>query len=307
MILLCGIPSELPFRLVAARLEAAGAPFVTFNQRHVADCRVEIEIAAGAVRGIFQIEGVDHPLEGFRAVYARLMDDRHLPELEGLAEDAPARRHCRALHESLLRWMDVAPGCVVNRAAPTATNMSKPFQAQTIRQQGFLTPETLITDDPEAVRAFGAQHGRLIFKSISAVRSIVRTLEEPDLVRLDRIRWCPTQFQAFVEGTELRVHVVGDFTFAAAVRSDATDYRYAREQTGTPAELREVVLSDELAARCVALTRALGLEFSGIDLKVAPDDSVYCFEVNPSPAYSYYEFGARLPISAGLAQRLMQA
>ena len=31
------------------------------------------------------------------------------------------------------------------------------------------------------------------------------------------------------------------------------------------------------------------LEFAGIDLKVTPDNEVYCFEVNPCPAFSYYE------------------
>ena len=38
MILLCGIPSEPPLRLVAERLEAAGAQAVMFNQRRFADC-----------------------------------------------------------------------------------------------------------------------------------------------------------------------------------------------------------------------------------------------------------------------------
>jgi hypothetical protein len=306
MILLCGIPTEMPMRLVMARLEASGAKYVVFNQRHFAECRIELQVVAGAVCGTFRIDGVDYPLHQFRSVYIRLMDDRHLPELEGEPEDGPSRRRCRALHETLLRWVDIAPGCIANRTAATATNMSKPFQAQLIRQQGFLTPETLITNDPDAVRAFAVLQGRLIYKSISAIRSIVRTLDEAELDRLDRIRWCPTQFQAFVEGTELRVHVVGDRVYATAIRTSATDYRYAREQTGEPAELREIVLSDELAARCVALTQTLGMEFSGIDLKVTPNDQIYCFEVNPSPAYSYYELGARLPISAGLAHHLMR-
>ena len=196
---------------------------------------------------------------------------------------------------------------MVNRSWPTASNMSKPFQAQIIRRVGLRTPETLITTDPQAVLAFRARHGRVIFKSISGVRSIVRTLEEDDLPNLERIRWCPTQFQAFVEGTEVRVHVVGEETFAAAVRTEATDYRYAMQQTGEPAQLRPVMLSEELAAQCVRLTRTLGLEISGIDLKVTPDHEVYCFEVNPTPAFSYYEQGAGLPIASAIARLLAAA
>jgi glutathione synthase/RimK-type ligase-like ATP-grasp enzyme len=69
--------------------------------------------------------------------------------------------------------------------------------------------------------------------------------------------------------------------------------------------LREVELSAELASRCVSLTRALGLVFAGIDLKITPDDRVVCFEVNPSPAYSYYESHSGQAISSAVAYCLM--
>ena len=147
----------------------------------------------------------------------------------------------------------------------------------------------------------------MVYKSISAVRSIVQTFGVQDEPRLDQIRWCPTQFQAYVEGTDVRVHVVGDRVFATAISTEATDYRYAARQAGEPAQLREVRLSDELAGRCVALARSLGLVFAGIDLKVTPADEVVCFEVNPSPAFSYYEGNTGQPIAAGLAACLVEA
>jgi hypothetical protein len=46
---------------------------------------------------------------------------------------------------------------------------------------------------------------------------------------------------------------------------------------------------------------------SGIDLKITPDDEVYCFEVNPSPAFSYYESNTGQPISAAIARALTKA
>ena len=45
----------------------------------------------------------------------------------------------------------------------------------------------------------------------------------------------------------------------------------------------------------------------GIDLKITPDDEVYCFEVNPSPAFSYYESNTGQPISAAIARALTKA
>lgn len=304
MILLCGIPSETPLRMVASRLEAMGSEFVLFNQREFEQSDLWYEVAAGEVRGELRIAGRTYNLQDFTGVYPRLMDDRCLPELANEAPGSPLRNYCRRFHDTLVRWMEIAPARVVNRCAPMASNSSKPYQAQLIREQGFLVPETLITNDPELVRAFRAKHGRVIYKSISAVRSIVQELDDNDDERLERIRWCPTQFQAFVDGVNLRVHTVGGEVFPTAIASDATDYRYATRMTGEPAALREVTLSDELAEKCLRLSAALGLEFAGIDLKVTPDEEVYCFEVNPSPAYSYYEGNAGQPISAAVARHL---
>ena len=307
MILICGIPSETPLRMLRERLDDAGANYLMLNQREFATADVAFDVKAGRVTGYLKLGSRSYPLEEFHSVYTRMMDDRSLPELSGEPEDSPLRRHCRGFHDTLTRWMEIAPGLIVNRCVPMGSNSSKPYQAQLIRRHGFHVPETLVTSNPEAAREFREKHGRVIYKSLSAVRSIVQTLEEADFDRLDRIRWCPTQFQGYVEGTNVRVHTVGERVYATAINTEATDYRYAVRQAGEPAALREVKLADDLAARCVALARSLGLVFAGIDLKVTPEDEVYCFEVNPSPAFSYYEGNTGQPISEGLAACLMEA
>src|SRR5208283_2464370 len=110
------------------------------------------------------------------------------PVLPGLSDEPPdssLRKHCRSFHDTLIRWMEIAPALVINRCAPMASNSSKPYQAQLIREHGFLVPQTLITNDPDSVREFRAKHGRVIYKSISAVRSIVQELSDEDEERLD--------------------------------------------------------------------------------------------------------------------------
>jgi glutathione synthase/RimK-type ligase-like ATP-grasp enzyme len=240
-------------------------------------------------------------------VYVRLMDDRELPELRGLGPDAPARLRCRALNDALLRWIEITPALVVNRSGPQSSNGSKPYQAQLIARAGLRVPETLVTNDPDAVIDFRDRHRRVVYKSISGVRSIVRELGDEDLARLDSIRWCPTQFQAYVDGTDVRVHCVGEEVFATAIHAEATDYRYAHSGGESP-HLEAVELPDALAERCVALTADLGLEFAGLDLRIGPDGTeAWCFEANPSPAFTYYEDGTGQPIAAALARRLASA
>ena len=202
----------------------------------------------------------------------------------------------------------MAPARVLNRASDMASNGSKPFQSQVARACGFEVPETLITNDPQEARSFiedaWSNGQEVIYKSISGVRSIVQTIQHNDLARLDRIRWCPTQFQWRVAGTDLRVHVIGQCAFAVRIESDAIDYRYAvRQQSATPL-LTGVDLDPATTARCVALSQALHLPLAGIDLRETPENSLVCFEANPSPAFSYYEDATGVPISMEIARYL---
>lgn len=90
-----------------------------------------------------------------------------------------------------------------------------------------------MTNEPELVRAFVAEHGRAIYKSIS---------------------------------------------------SDATDYRYARAQTGEAASMEPCELDAQLAARCVALADGLGLDLAGIDLRITPAGEASASRSIPAPS-----------------------
>jgi hypothetical protein len=207
MILLCSIACETPLLMIQEQLARLGIPYVLFNQRQFATMEMEFRISGGDVRGRLHLEDRSYRLEDFHGVYARLMDDHLLPELMNEPVNSPKRRYCRALHDTLVNWCEIAPGRVVNRTAPMGSNFSKPYQAQLIRENGFEVPETLITNAPVLVVEFHKKQKKLIYKSISGVRSIVKTLENGDLARLDKIRWFPTQFQEYVEGTNVRVHI----------------------------------------------------------------------------------------------------
>lgn len=307
MILLCGIRSETPMRLLTTQLEQMSVPFLIFHQREFERCDLRFRIEGGLVTGTLAMNGKQWKLEAFQAVYPRMMDYRSLPELSGEAENSARSIYCRQLHQSLLQWIDISGTRIINTTDAMASNGSKPYQAQLIRMAGFKVPDTLITNEPQLVQEFNMLHGRIIYKSISGTRSIVQTLEQVDLERIENIRWCPTQFQEFVPGTNLRVHVVGNEVYATAILSDVTDYRYARQQTGKPAELAEAKLSQDWEQRCVLLSKLLNLPFCGIDLKITPEGEVFCFEVNPSPAFSYYELNTGQSISGALARLLAAA
>ncbi len=300
MILVYGLGDDPPIARLVRALQEADADFQLLDIAALDQAAVHTSVGPAGVSGELELNGSLLPFSGIRAVYARPLPP---PSAEG---GGPASAHAQDLHQQVVDWLDVASALVVSRPAAMLANGSKPLQAQLIGEAGFLVPATLVTSEAEEVRAFRRQHGRVVFKSISGVRSIVTELDDTWLSRTHRLAQLPTQFQAHVPGVDIRVHVVGGQTFAAQIASDATDYRYAH-RSGKAAEVLATVLPADVAARCVAMSQAMDLPLSGIDLRLRPDGEYVCFEVNPMPAYSYFEAESGLPIAAALAQLLVQA
>jgi glutathione synthase/RimK-type ligase-like ATP-grasp enzyme len=306
MILLCGIPSEPPLRLVIEAAKRRGVPYVLFNQRETQYADICLEVKDGQVNGAIRIWETDWPLHQFSGVYVRLMDYQDLPENKPRGRtpaDADAVYKSQVFHSTLTEWLEMTSCRVMNRTRAMSSNMSKPYQAQFITRAGFRVPNTLITNDPEEVRNFLRVHRRVIYKSVSSIRSVVKVLSDIKLNELEDVRHLPTQFQAFVPGTNVRVHVVGDAVFATEIHTEAVDYRYASQEE-RDIEMIPVNLPQEIVVRCLNLSNRLDLPLCGIDLKRTPDGAYYCFEVNPSPAYSYYQQNSGQDIATAIVKYL---
>ena len=64
-------------------------------------------------------------------------------------------------------------------------------------------------------------------------------------------------------------------------------------------------LPPEIEKATILLAERLDLSLAGIDLRQTPDNRWYCFEVNPSPAYSFYESHTGQPIAFEIARFLL--
>jgi len=286
MIVLHGLRSDAPVEDVRQVLDARRVPHLFLDQTACTDVAVEIR----GDRLELHVSGREVPVADVTGIYLRPYD---LGEAASVSE----RARLRQLSFDLREWAQAAPAqvCVVNRPDAGLSNHSKPRQGLVIAEVGFAVPEALLTTDPEAAAAFVAEHQRVVVKSVSGTRSIVRLVGEGE--DLEAVRWCPTQFQRFVPGVEYRVHVVGSSVIAHRVRSDAVDYRYG----GFTLERAE--LPDEVSRRCRLLAATLGLELAGIDLRFGSDGRWYCWEANTSPAYSSFD-GPEHEIATAIAERL---
>jgi RimK-like ATP-grasp domain len=303
MILLWGVPGDAPMAQVHAALTRLGQPVIFFDQREVLQSELEVR-ANTVIEGKLRIRSLSVELGSITAVYLRLYGTHQLPGFRGLDPSSPSWYHALAIVDALCAWVELTRILIINRPSAMESNGSKPYQLRLIEEHGFQVPDTLITTDRDAAQEFWEKHGNVIFKSISGVRSIVGKLSSRHLERLDRVRWCPTQFQEYVPGKDYRVHVVDKEVFASEITSTADDYRYAR-RLGTTAEVRPCALPGDVADSCRSLSRALGLHVAGIDLRHHPNGHWYCFEVNPSPAFSYYQNETNQPIDLAIARLLI--
>jgi glutathione synthase/RimK-type ligase-like ATP-grasp enzyme len=289
VVLVWGPSDDPPIMRIVAALEERSADVVHLDDRDLGTLRYDVALAAHP-SGWFKLAGREVALEDLHGIYLRPRDPT-----QGAAVTASA---------ALLAVAATMPGAVVNRPTAGASNLSKPFQLRLIATAGLDVPETLVTTDPVAARDFLAAHGRLVYKSVSGVRSIVGTLDGSDAERLEGVRTGPVQLQRWVDGLDVRVHVVGDRWFATVIESHVDDYRYAARE-GEEVSMAPYEIPAALGDRLVALTRRMGLLVSGVDLRLTSNGTWYCFEVNPSPGFTFYEDGTGQPIAEAIAALLM--
>ena len=306
MILIAGIPTEPPVQLAIESAQEEGIPYVVFNQRQAHHYQLSLKIMNNKFIGKVHIDGVNYELEKFKGAYVRMMDHRSLPELS-------QKMFCRIsdlsiekldlIHRQFLQWMNITNIRILNAPGSMLSNISKPYQAQLITHFGFFTPVTCISNSVEAVLRFKKEKQHIIYKSISSIRSIVQELQEDSVEHLKNIRYLPTQFQEKLQGENIRVHVVGDILFATAIKTSTVDYRYAGLEDGFT-ELVEKKLPLTIEKKCFNLAKELHLPFCGIDLFLTDTGEYYCFEVNPSPGYSYYQMNTEQKISSAIVKWL---
>jgi glutathione synthase/RimK-type ligase-like ATP-grasp enzyme len=289
-VLLWGLAGDPPLHAVRWWLDALSADVVMLDHAAVARTRAGFSTSPEFAHRV-TVDGATWRLEDFAAAYLRPYDARHYEAAPRPAELTRASR----VHHVIYDWAEYADATVVNRPSAEATNHSKLRQAMEIRACGFLTPASLVANEAGRIREFMTAHGRVVYKSSSSVRSVARELAEEDLPTGPM---GPVLVQELIAGVNVRVHVVGDHTFGCRIDSDAVDYRYATSALG------EVELEPELAARCVALTRRLGLLISGIDLIGTPDGAWYCLEVNPNPAFTAFDDSSDQAIARAVAEML---
>jgi glutathione synthase/RimK-type ligase-like ATP-grasp enzyme len=238
-------------------------------------------------------------LETVRAVYWRSYPGVAAPRLPDDEQSFIAANDARSLFESLLIHL---PARWVNGWRAFQLHQTKPVQLAMAAALGAPVPETVLTNDPDAVEAFAARHGRSIFKPVQGgahTRRLTAAHLAPE--NLAHLACAPVTLQEEVPGTNLRVFVAGDELHCCEIRTDAIDFREDDRPRllacDMPEDLRR--WSRQIAAR-------LELVWTGMDWRRAPDGRHFFLEANPSPMFLGFEEATGLPLTESLTRLLLE-
>jgi glutathione synthase/RimK-type ligase-like ATP-grasp enzyme len=195
---------------------------------------------------------------------------------------------------------------------------SKISQLRVAPTFGFDIPDTLITNNPDDVRAFYRKYsGKIVNKVLAKgfvdingeTRTIYTNVVQPQM--LDLLETCknvPCVFQEYIpKDIEIRVTVVGKQVFAAEIHSQNSQRtkhdwrRYDLENTLHKSHELPV----EIQKSCVEITEHYGLEFGAIDLILTPEKKYVFLEINPNGQWAWIEALTGLPIANAIAHQLI--
>lgn len=290
---------------LAARLQARGAEVEIVELGRLA---VGASLAFDVEEWLF--EGVE--LSGLDAFYVRQVpaETAMLAEPQTTATAAEWwQRAVKAkerwhLAQSCLMHLELLGKRAVNPAASVPYDY-KPLQLAVLQRAGIRVPRTLISNFPDAVRAFAEDVGDVIFKPVGGGTETA-SLDEAALARLDQLAVAPVIFQERVKGPDIRVTIVaGRIVSCVEIpTSTAVDYRLDPSYRAGGQQYVPHELPAEQQQWCLKAAELCHQVVSGVDLKKGADGYVM-LEANSGPVYLDIELKTGAPITDAIVDALL--
>lgn len=196
---------------------------------------------------------------------------------------------------------------------------NKQLQLQLAREVGLEIPETLFTNDAEMVKDFyrrvqkpliaKMQHGFAIEKDGQEKVVFTNEVSESDIENMDGLDLCPMTFQEKVEKKlELRVTIVGDKVFTAAINSQVSkgsEIDWRREGYKTLDNWAPYELPEDVKLKMLKMMDLLGLNYGAADILLTPDDRYVFLEINPAGEFFWIDRIMDFKISDAIADVLL--
>ncbi|MGH3889059.1 MAG: ATP-grasp ribosomal peptide maturase [Pseudonocardiaceae bacterium] len=209
------------------------------------------------------------------------------------------------------------PALQVNHPSREADACYKPFQLATAARCGLTVPDTIVTNDPLAVRPFAdrVEGGRVavklmgsnvIFEEGGPKVCYTHPLDDHELTDLSSVGVTAHLFQEWIDDKayEVRVTAVGDALFAASIHTSSDAARVDWRSDFAALTYGVVNLPSQVAAGIRRYLSAMNLRYGAFDFVVTSKDDYIFLECNPGGQFGWIEGNTTLPITRALADLL---
>ena len=243
--------------------------------------------------------GIKLDFTEIKSIFWRQIAGVDIPDLKDAYQQRIAINDSMSALRSLLK---ACPARWINSWEAYEFHKEKPLQLRAVKQIGVNIPDTLISNDPQQVNEFAQAHDQVIFKPVYG-GAHTQFVTERHLApqRLSRVlAISPVTIQEYIPGTNIRSYVIADSVYSAEILSHSLDFREDNK-----AELIPLELPESVQQQCLAITKALKLEWTAIDWRLKPTGEYIFLEANPSPMFIYFEEQTGFPLTGQLIRLLM--
>jgi glutathione synthase/RimK-type ligase-like ATP-grasp enzyme len=200
----------------------------------------------------------------------------------------------------------------INNPVNDETASRKAYQLKMATACGLTIPRTLITNDPKkAVEFIHTQgQGNVIYKSFSATEQAwreTRLVKQEELENIESVKYAPVIFQECIHADiDLRVTIIGDNIFPAAIHSKDTSYKYDFRMNYHECKIVQHPLPDKLNKQLLRFMKEMGITYGAVDLRLRPTGEYVFLEVNTAGQWLFMEQPTGMPITQTLVRTLIE-
>lgn len=298
-ILILGNPEDAHAAHMQQALTKAGAT-VDYLDTRLFPTQLQMSWQPHTQLGCFNLPGgrcLD--FQDIKSVFWRNLSDVYIPSLKDANQKRVAFNDSISALRSLLQ---ACPARWINSWQAYQFHKEKPLQLSAVKQIGVTIPATLISNNPEQVIEFASSQEKVISKPVyggAHTQLVTESHLDPQRLSL-ALSLSPVTIQEYIPGTNIRSYVLDGAVYSAEIRSNSLDFREDAEAELIPLELPELVQQ-----QCLAIAKALMLEWTAIDWRLKPTGEYVFLEANPSPMFIYFEQKTNFPITQKLVNLLM--
>ncbi len=214
------------------------------------------------------------------------------------------------------------PVCI-NAFSNIFTN--KLINLECARRAGLLIPDSIVSNDAEAIRLFFSRHPKCIVKPVrypggeaSLANQAVNysqcahlaTAQEMETFLNDRIPFQPTHFQQYIEKEfEIRTFILNDKLFSMAIfsqQNEKTKIDFRNYDEDTPNRNVPFKLPDIIEKQLLHFCRLIDTNCGSVDI-LYNNGNYYFLEINPVGQVQWLSHNCNYPVERFIAHTLNHA